>query len=113
EVVDLSIEKHADKNTVAVGDHVGYSITVTGSGPARDVTMSDPLPAGPAGNPLNWSVNGPVTGDVHPACAISGAVGHPTLSCSSVAVMGAGADFSTPQSYSVHVVSSTDPNGTG
>jgi uncharacterized repeat protein (TIGR01451 family) len=111
DVVALAIEKHADVNQVATGTPIGYSITVTGSGPAKAVTLDDPLPAGPAGNELNWSIVS-VTGDVVPSCAISGAPQSQTLDCTAVD-LGTGADGSTPQSYTVHITSPTNPNGPG
>jgi uncharacterized repeat protein (TIGR01451 family) len=114
EVVALSITKTADKSPVDTGDPIGFVVTVTGSGPAKSVTLHDPLPAGPAGNTLDWSISGAVTGNAatKPSCQVTGVVGAETLDCTAVN-LGAGADGSTPESYAVHVVSATTAGGPG
>jgi hypothetical protein len=73
------------------------------------VTLNDPLPAGPGGNPLNWSLDGPASGDVSPSCSIAGPLGNQTLHCNAVEL--GSQDGSTSQSYTVHVVSPTAANG--
>src|SRR5262249_2261401 len=111
-VVALSIEKHADNNQVEVGSQIGYSVTVTGSGPAKAVTLNDPLPPGPAANQLNWtpaSVSGKLSSG---SCHLTGSAGAQTLTCDAVD-LGTGADGSSPESYTVHITSPTNPNGPG
>src|SRR5262249_22292193 len=111
-VTGLAIEKHADQNMVEVGSQVGFTVTVTGSGPAKGVTLNDPLPAGPLGNRLNWSLAG-VTGKLSLGnCHITGAIGNQLLTCDAVD-LGTGSHGEIPESYSVHVISATDPNGPG
>jgi hypothetical protein len=51
-----------------------------------------------------------VTGNPVPTCQVAGAPPAQTLTCSAV-TLGSGADFSTPQSYTVHIVSATNPTG--
>ena len=46
--------------------------------------MNDPLPAGPAGNELNWSFDKPASGEVIPSCQITGAPNAQTLHCNAV-----------------------------
>jgi uncharacterized repeat protein (TIGR01451 family) len=111
-VTGLAIEKHADNNQVEVGSQVGFSVTVTGSGPAQGVTLNDPLPSGPLGNRLNWSISS-VTGKLSiAACHITGAVGSQLLTCDPID-LGTGSHGQVAESYTVHVVSSTNPNGPG
>jgi uncharacterized repeat protein (TIGR01451 family) len=98
---DVSLVKTADADTVSAGQQIGFTVTasnsdVGGTGQARDVAISDPLPGGPG---INWSI------DVGPDnCAIDtdAVTGTQTLLCSPV-------DLDPGQSESVHVVSATSP----
>jgi uncharacterized repeat protein (TIGR01451 family) len=64
----IEILKTADAASVSAGDPIGFTIEVknTGAGTARNVTLTDTLPAG-AG--LNWTISPAVAG-----CQISGGV---------------------------------------
>src|SRR5439155_9081640 len=69
-VVGLSINKAADSTAVHAGDDIGFTITVTGSGPATGVVLTDDLPAGPAGSnvsrrPASQSAPGEATPTCH------------------------------------------------
>jgi uncharacterized repeat protein (TIGR01451 family) len=90
----IGIIKTADAPTVSAGDQIGFTITVTntGAGTAKDVTMTDLLPAN-AG--LSWTVQG-TTGTW--TCAI--ATG--TLTCG-----GTGFDLAPNGTASVHITSPT------
>jgi uncharacterized repeat protein (TIGR01451 family) len=96
----LSVTKTADAPTVSAGDPIGFTIAVsnssaTGTGTAKNVTLSDPLPAGTASD---WSISpaypGPGT------CSITGPSGSQELDCSF-------GDMAPGDSASVHVSSST------
>ncbi len=75
----LDITKLAVETTVSAGDKLGFTITTsnTGEGTARDVTMSDPLPAG-----VTWSIASQDDTSAPLECAISGPVGTQVLDCS-------------------------------
>ena len=87
--------KTADAATVNAGDPIGFTITVANGGPglAKDVVLSDPLPAGLT--VAGWSKASGPTG-----CTITGAVGSQTLACARV-------DLTSGQSYSVHITAAT------
>src|SRR3954467_6147075 len=91
---DLKIAKVADKSSVSAGDQVGYTITVTNSGPGKafDVVLNDTLPANPG---LSWSVESTTGGWT---CGIAAA----ELTCG-----GAGFNLASGASASVHITSST------
>lgn len=91
----IQITKTADAATVAAGDQIGYTITVTnlGKAPAADVLLTDTLPRN-AGT--SWSIASAPRG----ACAISSGV----LSCSVSHV---------PDGFSVHIVSPTTSSTCG
>ena len=91
---DLSIAKTADDSVVTAGDEIGFTISVTNEGPgtAFAVSLDDPLPSGDG---VDWSIaSGPAD------CAISSGV----LTCTP-------RDLVAGASFSVHVVSDTDPSG--
>ena len=91
----LSVTKTADAATVNAGDPIGFTVTVANAGPglAKDVVLSDPLPASPT--VAGWSkASGPA------GCSVTGAVGSQTLACARV-------DLSSGASYSVHVTAAT------
>ena len=52
----LVVQKTPDGQTVSAGDPIEFAVTVTNTGPgiARDVTLSDPLPPGPV-----WGITQP------------------------------------------------------
>ncbi|HKC28264.1 MAG TPA: hypothetical protein VKB75_09655, partial [Jatrophihabitans sp.] len=66
---------------VSAGDTIGFDITVSNSGsiPAVNAVVTDPLPKG---TDLSWSV------DSYPGCAITGAVGNQLLTCNLGTVAG-------------------------
>ncbi len=88
----LSITKVADAETVNAGDQIGYTITVTntGDGTARNVHLSDTLPANDG---LDWSIDG---GTGAAQCAIANGV----LTCSF-------GDMASKASKTVHITSDT------
>src|SRR5205823_1183381 len=87
----IDIAKTADDPSVSAGDPIGFAITVTnsGAGTARNVTVSDPLPTD-AG--LSWSIDS----STEPSCAIAAGV----LSCGPV-------DLAPGASFTVHITSGT------
>ena len=90
---NLAIVKVADAATVNAGEAVGFGITVTNSGPgvARSVTIDDPIPAGPG---MTWAISPAYSGPG--SCSIT----TNTLHCS----LG---DLSSGAQVSVHVSSAT------
>jgi uncharacterized repeat protein (TIGR01451 family) len=88
----LQVSKTADSASVSAGDQIGFTITVSNSGPgaAFGVTVSDPLPSG-AG--VSWSVD---AANSDTGCTIAAG----TLSCSF-------GDLAAPASKHVHVISAT------
>lgn len=90
----IGISKTADAGTVAAGQQVGYTITVTnsGAGTAFNVKVSDTLPNSPSG--LSWSMSPTVSG-----CSIS-TTNPQVLSCTFASV---GPNSSIP----IHVISQT------
>jgi uncharacterized repeat protein (TIGR01451 family) len=91
---DLHISKTADAASVSAGDPIGYTVTVTntGEGVARDVSLTDTLPTN-AG--LSWSVAGTTGGW---SCSITAGV----LSCG-----GKGFDLAPGASATAHITSPT------
>lgn len=100
---NISISKSADAAVVTAGDDIGFTVTVSnsaaaGTGTAFGVTLSDPLPAGDG---IDWAIESQSGGA---GCAIGGAPGAETLTCGPV-------DLAPGASFSVHVVSDTQPTG--
>lgn len=64
---EIEIEKTAVEDTITVGDHAAFDITVTSLGPAtaQNVTIDDELP----NDVLDWEV---VSEDIPGACSITG-----------------------------------------
>jgi uncharacterized repeat protein (TIGR01451 family) len=96
----IDVSKSANPpGPVSAGTAIGFDITVSNSGavPAKDVTVTDNLPAG-AGSDLNWSLDPAYTG-----CSITGAVGSQVLTCNLGTVAG-GATLPV-----IHVSSPTTP----
>jgi uncharacterized repeat protein (TIGR01451 family) len=96
----LKITKVADHDQVDAGQNIGFTVTVSnsdaeGTGIARAVTLSDPLPAG---NDVHWSVDPAYSGPG--TCSITGSASHQTLGCSF-------GDMAPGDSTSVHIVSAT------
>jgi uncharacterized repeat protein (TIGR01451 family) len=88
----IHITKTADAATVNAGDAVGFSIVVgnSGSGTAKGVTVSDPLPSG-----VTWSID---TQSSSGLCSITSQ----TLSCG-----GSSTTLAGGASFSVHVTATT------
>jgi uncharacterized repeat protein (TIGR01451 family) len=91
----LSITKKADASTVNAGDSIGFLVTVSNGGPgvAKNVQISDPLPAG-----VTWSIDkidGAAPGAT-PPCSITAG----TLNCSF-------GDMASGASHSVHITATT------
>src|SRR5207247_390221 len=82
--------KTADASPVNAGDPIGFTVTVTNSGPgtASGVTVDDPLPAGPA-----WQIQSQSNAGL---CSISAG----TLSCGPTSLASGG-------SFSVHITAAT------
>jgi uncharacterized repeat protein (TIGR01451 family) len=102
----LSITKTADAPQVDAGQKIGFTVTVSnsdaeGTGIARAVTLSDPLPGGTG---VDWSINPAYSGPG--TCSISGTAPKQTLDCSF-------GDMAPGDSASVHVVSATTSGSIG
>ena len=84
---------------MTAGDEVGFTITVSNDGPgtALGATLNDPLPAGDG---INWTIESQTGGA---SCAIAGSPPAETLSCGPI-------DLADDASFSVHVVSDTQPS---
>lgn len=91
---DLGITKVADDDVVDAGDQIGFEIVVTNDGPgvAYGVTLDDPLPTGDG---ISWSIESQSGGA---GCEIDAG----TLTCGPI-------DLADNASFTVHVVSDTDP----
>ena len=97
------VTKAADAATVNAGTAIGFTVTAMngsapGTGTLTGATLSDPLPAGPAGSGVSWAINPAYAGPG--TCSITGAAGAQTLSCSF-------GDLAPGTSASVHVTSAT------
>jgi choice-of-anchor A domain-containing protein/uncharacterized repeat protein (TIGR01451 family) len=105
---DVTVTKTADQASVTAGQSAGFTVTIknAGAGIATGVTLSDPLPAG-AGKDINWVIDG--TGNPSDF-AITGAVGHQTLSLSGSFLTALGDTLAAGQSISVHITGVTTPN---
>jgi uncharacterized repeat protein (TIGR01451 family) len=104
---DLAILKTADAKTVNAGTSIGFTVTVSnvstnsGTGTAKGVTMSDPLPPGSG---INWAVSPAYSGPG--TCSITGTAPSQTLNC-------AFGDMAPGASASVHVSSATSASSVG
>jgi uncharacterized repeat protein (TIGR01451 family) len=103
---NLSIAKVADQASVSTGDPIGFSVTVSnadseGTGTAKAVTLSDPLPAGDG---VVWSISPAYAGAG--TCAVTGAAPNQSLDCSF-------GDMAPGASNSVHIVSATTADSAG
>jgi uncharacterized repeat protein (TIGR01451 family) len=102
----LNITKVADDPQVDAGEKIGFTVTVSnsdaeGTGIARAVTLSDPLPGGDG---IDWSIDPAYSGPG--TCSISGSAPKQTLGCSF-------GDMAPGASASVHVVSGTTTGSVG
>jgi uncharacterized repeat protein (TIGR01451 family) len=98
---DVTLLKTADADTVSAGQQIGFTITAsnsdaTGTGQARGVAISDPLPGGAD---INWSIE---SGPANCAIDTDAVTGAQTLTCTAV-------DLDPGDTESVHVVSDTTP----
>jgi uncharacterized repeat protein (TIGR01451 family) len=95
---NLTISKTADSPSVSSGSPIGFTVSVTNTGPgtATNVTLHDPLPAGTG---INWSES-----PDNPDCSIS--LSPQTLTCS-------WGNLAAGQTRSVHVVSQTTADTSG
>jgi uncharacterized repeat protein (TIGR01451 family) len=96
----LNITKVADDAQVTAGEKIGFTVTVSnsdaeGTGIARAVTLSDPLPGGDG---VDWSINPAYSGPG--TCSIAGTAPKQTLGCSF-------GDMAPGASASVHIESAT------
>jgi uncharacterized repeat protein (TIGR01451 family) len=98
ECAALNVSKVADEATVNAGDDIGYTITISndGEGTAKDVVLTDTLPAN-AG--LSWVIDG---GTGASFCDIVAGV----LTCDF-------GDMASGTSYTVHIGSPTTANSCG
>ncbi len=99
----IHVSKSADNATVNAGEEIGFTVTVsnTGAGEAKGVTLTDALPGGNAGDPVHWVIDG-TTGDFA-SFTISGLDGSQQLTLAGQPItMAAGA------SLTVHVTAATD-----
>ena len=96
ECPNIDVVKDADDGTISAGDEIGFTITASNAGPgvAKNVTVSDDLPAG-----LTWSED-----PDNPDCSIDNTTD--VLSCSF-------GDLASGGSRSVHVVATTTQEDCG
>jgi uncharacterized repeat protein (TIGR01451 family) len=88
---DVTLAKTADAASVAAGGAIGYTLTATntGSGTAKAVSLTDPLPSGPG---LSWTITS----------------ADPALTCTIVAgTLGCTGDLAPGAHDSVHISSPT------
>ena len=100
-----TITKTADASPVNAGDQIGFTVEVknTGTGTAKGVSLSDPLPGG-SGSGVTWAVDNS-TGT--PAkFVLSGGQGSQTLTLAS-GTLAAGAD------YTIHITATTSVSECG
>jgi uncharacterized repeat protein (TIGR01451 family)/fimbrial isopeptide formation D2 family protein len=99
----IHVTKTADAATVSAGAPIGFTVTVSnsGTGTAKGVTLSDALPGGNVAHPVHWTID-PVVGNPA-AFAISGADGSQQLTLAGQPItLAAGA------SLTVHVTATTN-----
>ena len=97
---NLVTSKTADAATVNAGSQIGFTITVSNTGPgtATNVAVNDPLPGGTG---IDWSES-----PDNPDCLIAGSVGSEVLTCTF-------GDLGPNQTRSVHVISQTSSSTSG
>jgi uncharacterized repeat protein (TIGR01451 family) len=105
----LSIVKTADAPSVSAGSQIGFTVTVSnsqadGTATAKSVSLADPLPAGPTGSGVSWSIDPAYTGPG--SCQIDSTTPPQTLSCSF-------GDMTPGASASVHITSATTSASVG
>jgi len=93
----LVLLKSADAASVGAGNQIGFTITLIndGAGDANGATLSDPLPSGPSGSSVSWSIQ---TQDGSADCTIVGEVPAQSLNCGSFTLLAGLSEI-------VHVVS--------
>jgi uncharacterized repeat protein (TIGR01451 family) len=96
---DLTLLKTPDADLVNAGDQIGFTVTVSnadeqGTGTAHGVVLNDPLPTGSPDSGVSWTIE---SESIEGACAITDG----TLACEV-------GDLGPADSFSVHVVSSTE-----
>jgi hypothetical protein len=112
----INITKAADQSMINAGQTAGYVVTIsnTGGTTATSVSLSDPLPPGPASD-INWMIDTSGMGlgaGTNPAdFQISGSVGSQNLGLSSSFISG-GDSLAPGQSISVHITGVTSTNDT-
>ena len=94
----IAITKVADDAVVDAGSDIGFTMVVSNDGPgmARAVTLHDPLPDGDG---ISWAID---SGDA--SCGVTGNPGSQVLACGPK-------DLASGGSFTVHVVSGTQPSG--
>ena len=99
---DVSAGNAPDHATVAAGDPIGFTLTITNSataGTAAGVTAAEPLPLGPSGSGVSWTIDHE-TGTRCMISATDGAQSGQELDCLSLSL-------APGASYTVHVTSRT------
>jgi len=96
----VTLTKTADQATVGAGTQIGFVVTAANGGPgiARDVTISDPLPAGTGTGAVHWvlAAGAPTNCSISQATPTSPQV----LTCTAV-------DLASGGSEQVHVIAAT------
>jgi uncharacterized repeat protein (TIGR01451 family) len=112
----LGVTKTPDQSMITAGQTAGYVVTIrnTGGSAAMGVSLTDPLPPGPAVD-INWMIDTSGTGlgaGTNPTdFQITGAVGSQNLGLSSAFISG-GDSLAPGQSISVHITGVTSVNDT-
>src|SRR5262249_6707017 len=93
----IKITKTADASSVNAGDPIGFTVLVqnNGTGTAKGVTVSDPLPAG-SGSGVTWAID---TQSNPGLCSVNASAPQ-TLSCGPTSLAAGG-------SFSVHITATT------
>ena len=103
---DVTLTKTADADSVNAGDQIGFTVTLSNSssaGPARGLTLSDPLPSGTG---IDWSIaSQSVPAGIN--CVISGSPPTETLNCGPTGNETGPFTLAAGASITVHVVSVT------
>lgn len=97
----IHVNKTAKAASVSAGTQIGFTVTVSNSGPgdATGVTLTDPLPGGNAATPVHWTID---TQNPSNTFTITGADGHQSLG-----FVGGSISLANGGSVSVSIVAST------